>query len=111
LQGQIREVIENRTQQQQESDSKMKRKMTREEMNKRIVDGNKQMQKHMYSDFQKIVLDFQLQEHERFLKKFNLNFKRFDLDCDGLLNEDEFKHLVLSMGVLKDESEIEPLLH
>jgi len=33
LQGQIREVIENRTQQQQESDSKSKRKMTRTEMN------------------------------------------------------------------------------
>jgi len=33
LQGQIREVIENRTQQQQESDSKLKRKMTRTEMN------------------------------------------------------------------------------
>lgn len=32
--------------------------MTREEMNKRINDGNKQMQKHLYSDFQKIVLDF-----------------------------------------------------
>jgi Ca2+-binding EF-hand superfamily protein len=45
------------------------------------------------------------------LKKFNDNFKRFDLDCDGLLNEEDFKGLVLSMGVLKDESEVEPMLH
>ena len=40
-----------------------------------------------------------------------MNYKRFDLDCDGCLNEEEFKNLVYSMGVLKEESEVEPLLH
>jgi Ca2+-binding EF-hand superfamily protein len=57
------------------------------------------------------VLDFQLKEHERFLLKFNQNFKRFDLDQDGVLNERDFRSLVLSMGVLKDDVEVEQLLH
>ena len=30
---------------------------------------------------------------------------------DGVLNEQEFRSLVLSMGVLKDEGEVEYLLH
>lgn len=43
--------------------------------------------------------------------KFNQNFKRFDLDQDGVLNEVDFRKLVLSMGVLQDEIEVEQLLH
>lgn len=45
------------------------------------------------------------------MKKFNLSFKRFDLDQDGCLNEEEFKALVMAMGVLSDEQELEILLH
>ena len=45
------------------------------------------------------------------MKKFNLSFKRFDADQDGCLNEDEFKDLVMAMGVLQDEQECEVLLH
>jgi len=60
------------------------------------------MSRLLYSDFQKVVLDFQLREHERFLQKFNLNFKRFDLNQDGVVDEQEFRALVISMGVLND---------
>jgi Ca2+-binding EF-hand superfamily protein len=69
------------------------------------------MSKLLYSDFSKVVLDFQLREHERFLQKFNQNFKRFDLNQDGIVDEQEFRALVISMGVLNDQSEIEQLLH
>lgn len=65
----------------------------------------------MYQDFQKVILDFQLKEHERFLLKFNQNFKRFDLNQDGVLDESEFRSLVISMGVLKEQQEVEQLLH
>ena len=44
--------------------------------------------------------------------KFNQNFKRFDLDQDGVLNEDEFRGLIDSMGLLEaDSEEIDKLLH
>lgn len=64
----------------------------------------------MYKDFEKIVLDFQLREHERFLHRFNQNYKRFDLNMDGVVNETEFRNMIISMGILKDESELEYLL-
>jgi len=51
-----------------------------------------------------------LKEHERFLQKFNLKFKRFDTDQDGVLNELEFKQLILSLEVYEDEQEVEHLL-
>lgn len=65
----------------------------------------------MYRDFEKIILDFQLKEHERFLQKFNWRFKRFDSDQDGILNEQQFKDLANSLGVLNNEKEVENLLH
>lgn len=71
------------------------------------MSGHKQLQKHQYADFQKVVLDFQLKEHERFLLKFNQNFKRFDLNQDGVLDESEFRSLVVGMGVLAEEAEVE----
>lgn len=43
--------------------------------------------------------------------KFNQNFKRFDLNQDGVLDENEFRSLVISMGVLKEQQEVEQLLH
>ena len=52
-----------------------------------------------------------MREHERFLMKFNDNYKRFDLNMDGVVNETEFRSLVISMGVLRDQGEIEYLLH
>lgn len=36
------------------------KKMTREELNSQLLNGNKQSSKLMYSDFRKIILDFQL---------------------------------------------------
>ena len=58
LQERIREVIENRVQQSQQAQGNQKRKMTREEMNRQIFEGHKQLQKHLYADFQKVILDF-----------------------------------------------------
>ena len=34
--------------------------------------------KLLYADFQKIILDFQLEEHERFLRNFTDLFKSID---------------------------------
>jgi hypothetical protein len=43
------------------------------------------------SEFIKGILDFQLEEHERFLQEFNILFKEVDSDHNGIVNEEEFK--------------------
>ena len=52
-----------------------------------MINGSKQSSKLMYSDLRKIILDFQLQEHERFLIKFTNLFKSVDRDQDGIISE------------------------
>ena len=52
------------------------------------------------SEFIKVILDFQLEEHERFLQEFNLLFKEVDGDHNGIINEEEFKQLILAMNVV-----------
>ena len=39
-----------------------------------------------YSSFIKMVLDFQLTEHEKYLKGFNSLFQKIDTDNDGLVD-------------------------
>jgi Ca2+-binding EF-hand superfamily protein len=58
------------------------------------------MRLHFNFEFIKGILDFQLQEHERFLGEFNQLFKQVDLDHNGVVNEDEFKELIVSMNVV-----------
>lgn len=48
----------------------------------------------------KVILDFQLREHERFLKKFNFSFKQSDNNSDGVIDEVEFRSLVIGMGIM-----------
>ena len=59
-----------------------------------------------YSDFRKIILDFQLQEHERFLIKFTNLFKSVDNDQDGIISEVQFKNLLQLMNVFDTEEDI-----
>ena len=54
----------------------------------------------MYSDFVKVILDFQLQEHEKFLTSFTSLFKEIDLDNNGILNEEEFRELLTRMNMI-----------
>jgi len=84
--------------------------MTREELNKELLSGSKQSSKLLYADFKKIILDFQLQEHERFLIKFTDLFKSVDRDQDGVISEVQFKEMLRLMNVLDTEEEIEKLL-
>ena len=64
------------------------KRMTRDE--EKAMERQKMNQtKLLYQqEFVKMILDYQLQEHERFLYEFNVNFKQFDSDNDGILTED-----------------------
>lgn len=84
------------------------RKLTREEQLVRMQ--QKDFERLLFSDFQRIILDFQLKEHEKFLEKFIMVFKNVDTDSNGIINEPEFRELVQSMEVITDEEEINYLL-
>ena len=58
------------------------------------------MRLHFNFEFIKVILDFQLQEHERFLGEFNQLFKQVDQDHNGVINEGEFRELIVSMNVV-----------
>jgi len=53
-----------------------------------------------------VILDFQLQEHERFLFKFTEIYQEIDTDKDGCITEDEFRMLIKEMNVIDNEDEI-----
>lgn len=83
------------------------RRLTREEQMMRM---NQTFERLQFTDFQKIILDFQLREHEKFLEKFIYAFKSIDSDNNGVINEAEFRELVQSMDVIDDEEEVNYLL-
>lgn len=83
------------------------RKVSREEILNFV---RKHQGKLLYMDFQKIILDFQLQEHEKFLKNFTSLFKRIDQFRIGYLNEAQFRDLMSMMGLISQDDEIAYLL-
>jgi Ca2+-binding EF-hand superfamily protein len=68
--------------------------------------SQKHVEKLSFFEFQKIILDFQLQEHEKFLSKFTRLFKAVDFDGNGAINEQEFRELLSSMEVVETEEEV-----
>ena len=60
--------------------------------------NNLEASKLKFSVFLKCVLDFQLKEHEKFLSYFVSMFKKVDSDRDGIVNENEFRNLMMSLG-------------
>jgi hypothetical protein len=64
----------------------------------------------LYSDFLKTLLDFQLRGHEKFLNKFIQIFRKVDNDADGIINEQEFRKLIVFMDLGFSEDAIFRLL-
>ncbi|CAD8202164.1 unnamed protein product [Paramecium pentaurelia] len=68
------------------------RRLTREEQLIQLQEKDKY--KLEYQVFQKIILDFQLKSHEKYLKKFIVIFKEMDTDLNGIIDENEFRNLI-----------------
>lgn len=87
-----------------------KGKVSREEM---IILKEKEKtlkNKILYSDFLNFLLEFQLQEHEKYLKNFVRAFKKIDSNADGVLSEEEFKKLIGALNLGFDSQDCNRLL-
>jgi len=67
-------------------------KISREELLKLI--SYKDNLKIYFKDFQKILLDFQILNREKYLRNFLLLFKKVDLDRNGVIKEEEFLQII-----------------
>ena len=72
---------------------------------------NREGSKLAFTDFLKILLDFQLKGHEKFLLKFMKLFRQFDKDKNGVINEEEFRQLIIATDPNKTDQEIQDLLN
>lgn len=63
-----------------------------------------------YAELVKVLLEFQLKSHERFLSRFRQAFRAVDIDKNGILDHDEFRALVARVSPGKSGSEVEEIL-
>jgi len=75
------------------------------------ANDNREATKMAYTDFLKVLLDFQLKGHEKFLLKFMKLFRQFDKDKNGVINEEEFRQLIIATDPNKTDGEIQDLLN
>ena len=84
------------------------KRMTREEQMQLHLQLSDQAQiKVFFSTFLRTLMDFQLRQHEAYLRTFTRLFRKVDSDNDGVLNEQEFTALIeKELGVLgiKDDT-------
>ena len=85
--------------------SPQKAKTTREEEQLRKEKQRASQGRIAYTDFLKIILDFQLKGHEKFLCKFIQLFRKVDSDNNGIINEYEFRELVSYINLGFDQEE------
>jgi len=76
-------------------------------MNNRKLDKEVTKNKHdiLYTDLQKILLDFQLKTHERYIRKFTLLFREISKTKTGIIDSSGFKLLLNKMNLAKTEEE------
>ena len=87
-----------------------KKKPTREELLQMREKQSAQRNRVSYKDFLKVLLDFQLHGHEKFLQSFLERFRGLDEDGNGVVNEGEFRALVDSLEMGREEAEVTRLL-
>lgn len=56
------------------------------------------------------MLDFQLNTHEKYIRKFLKAFRKIDPQNTGILNEEQFRQLISQLNITRSEEEIDHLL-
>ena len=107
----IIEYIENSRNERAQTDNKVNtyayssgnsRKLTREEL--KSLNRKENDLKILYSDFNKILLEIQIRLRDKYLSNFVSTFKQIDEDDDGVLNEEQFRDLIIKLELYPLES-------
>ena len=92
------------------SDLPEKKRLTREELNLKKQREAAFRGRIQYKEFLKVLLDFQLRGHEKFLQTFVQLYKEVDSDGNGIINEAEFRELLGRVDTDLEETEVTRLL-
>ncbi|CAD8151655.1 unnamed protein product [Paramecium octaurelia] len=87
----------------------VEKRMTREEQFQIVNEKDKS--KIEFSIFQKVILDFQMKSHEKYLSKFILHFKQQDQDQNGIIDENEFRQLIADLNMGTNDFDIQRYLN
>ena len=80
-----------------------KKRVTRQDINK--MNKLREEASIPYKDFVQLVCENQIENREKYLKKFVELFKKFDTDEDGILSEEEFLEMIKSIPYCQNNLE------
>jgi len=104
----IRELMQQRNVQSPQAGRQLR--LSREEMMLNREKERALKSRIPFADLLKILLDFQLKGHEKFLQGFLRRFRSADSDEDGYLSEKEFRDLADSLEMGLNPADMERLL-
>ena len=82
----------------------IKGKYTREEMNKIIYTKQNECNYVQYDFLLDICLEYQVKLHIKYLKPFVKLFQSIDINRDGILDEEQFVHLIKNMNIFDEQN-------
>ena len=82
----------------------IKGKYTREEMNKIIYNKQNECNFVQYEFLLDICLEYQIKLHIKYLKPFVKLFQSIDTNRDGILDEEQFVHLIKNMNIFEEQN-------
>ena len=82
----------------------IKGKYTREEMNKIIYNKQNECNYVQYDFLFDICLEYQIKLHIKYLKPFVKLFQSIDINRDGILDEEQFVHLIKNMNIFDEQN-------
>ena len=82
----------------------IKGKYTREEMNKIIYNRQNECNYVQYDFLFDICLEYQIKLHIKYLKPFVKLFQSIDINRDGILDEEQFVHLIKNMNIFDEQN-------
>ena len=85
-------------------DNNYHNKLTRIEINKKLLEKENETNTLDYNDLLQIFLEFQMDLRENYLKPFVDLFKSVDDDNDGIINETQFINLIKKMNIFDDNN-------
>ena len=82
----------------------VKGRLTREEMNKIMFTKQNECNSVQYDFLFDICLEYQIKLHIKYLKPFVKLFQSIDINRDGILDEEQFVHLIKNMNIFDEQN-------